>query len=45
MLDNQDYEDELRSQDKYSADYYKALAKAPSCNHPNHPGCEDCSDE
>ncbi len=33
---------ELRAQDKHNAKYQRELLAHPSCQDPDHPGCESC---
>lgn len=46
MIDDYDDEaDELLRQRNHDKRYRAALARAPDCDDPAHPGCQACSDE
>lgn len=39
-----DEADTLRRQDRHQARQQRALASAPDCRDPDHPGCEFCEE-
>jgi len=41
----QDYQDDLRTQDAFERRQRQQLAFHPECNDPDHPGCENCEND